>query len=308
MNITEKLIKSMLRAIGGDQAARAEIQPAIDMLRKEDAAEAERIALEEAEAARLAEKRKHDKYELLPAKRDGSKFGAFQQIRAIKYIRPGIPAGTLGGYVGSEANLDQSGTCWIYPEAVVKDSARVAEEAEVHAGCVIKDRAQVSGSASLYMVSMNDDTMVNGSAELRYCTMSNGACMTGSAKAQHAIIRGNAYIGGEVQLWGEFMGSGGEMIIDGGQLDGKFAMTLSDVFGHARNLSPDGELPVVAEDRRRRARDREISEQSRREKAEADRKLEEMRKRNPEVMRIKLAEEMERLKGQRGSGGFSAAK
>ena len=246
----------------GDKQAMRELQPAMEQLKQEEQAEAERIALEEAEAARLAEKRKRDRYELLPAERDGSKYGGLCQIRALRDFED-VHAGDLGGYVGSEANLDQKGTCWIYPGSAVMGSARVTEAAKVSGESVIRDRALVGGSATVYICTIMDDAMVNGSAELRYCTLKDGACMTDQTKAQQAEIKGNAHISGEVQLWG---GEGrGRMVIDGGQLAGTFAMTLSDVFGHARNLSPDGELPEVTENRRRANFEREMAKRRREE-------------------------------------------
>lgn len=270
MNFDKDTFKKMLRALTGDKRAVAELQPEIEQLKQEEQAEAERIALAEAEAAALAEKRKHDKYELIPAQRNGTKYGSLCQIRALRDFGD-IHAGDLGGHVGSEANLDQKGTCWIYPGSAVMGGARVTEAAKVSGESVIRDRAQVGGSATVYVCTIKDDAMVNGSAEVMYCTLADGSCICDQAKAQNAEIKGNAHICDEVQLWG---GEGhGRIVIDGGQLAGKFAMTLSDVFGHARNLSPDGELPEVTERRRRANFEREFLEHRRQAEREAAERL-----------------------------------
>ena len=103
------LMDKLARAIAGDTKAKREIT---DELARQDAEQAAKAKAEAEEAARLAERRKRDKYELLPATRDGTKYGALCQIRALRDFG-NIKAGTLGGHIGSEANLSQSGTGWI---------------------------------------------------------------------------------------------------------------------------------------------------------------------------------------------------
>ena len=254
------LMEKVVRAIAGDTQAKRDIS---DELARHDAEQAAKAKAEAEEAARLAEKRKRDKYELLPAKRDYSKYGAFQQIRAIKDIGTDIKAGTLGGYVGSEANLDQTGTCWIYPDAVVNGDARITEAARIHTGCEVKDRAQVSGTANLYSTIMGDDAMVSGDAELRYCTISGGATITDKVKAYRATITGAAYIGEQVQLWGDIS----QVLVDGGRLTGKVAYSaLHEGF---MPLLQSEKLPCVEEDERRAKVSRELEESHRRAAAEA---------------------------------------
>lgn len=253
------LMDKLARAIAGDTKAKREIT---DELARQDAEQAAKAKAEAEEAARLEEKRKRDKYELLPATRTG-KYGAFQQIRAIKDIRPGIPAGTLGGYVGSEANLDQTGTCWINDGAVVKGSARITEDATIHPGCEIAGRAQVSGSAELYSCIVKDDAMVSGSAELRYCNISGGATITDQVKGYRANIGGVAYIGEKFQLWGD----GPVITVDGGRLTGEAA--YSTLHGGFVQLLPSGKLPFVEEAERSAKFSRDLEENRRRAAAEA---------------------------------------
>ncbi len=59
-----------------------------------------------------------------------------------------VKKGEKGGYVQSEKNLSQSGTCWIYDDAKVYGNAFVREDA------VVRDKAEISGHK---IVSGNED-------------------------------------------------------------------------------------------------------------------------------------------------------
>jgi hypothetical protein len=61
------------------------------------------------------------KYKLTDTCKDG-----LYQIQAM--INFGcVKAGDLGGWIASEANLSQDGTCWVYGDACVSGDARVSE-------------------------------------------------------------------------------------------------------------------------------------------------------------------------------------
>ena len=97
--------------------------------------------------------------------------------------------GLLGGYVETEANLSQSGTCWLHGQSTAlgnastaQGNARVSENAQVR-GEVYGD-AIVSGNATV-QGSVFDQASVSGNAKL-----------AGRAYG-HAIIRGDAQVNGE---------------------------------------------------------------------------------------------------------------
>lgn len=48
-----------------------------------------------------------------------------RQIRALRDVRPGVPAGTLGGYITSPTGLSHSGEAWVSDDALVAESGRV---------------------------------------------------------------------------------------------------------------------------------------------------------------------------------------
>lgn len=127
---------------------------------------------------------------------------------------PWGPAGTRGGWVASEANLSQAGTCWIADDAQVSGEARITDDAQIMDCVRIYGTARVSGRA----------------------------CVSG-----HALIYGDAYVGGEVritdaaqvfgaaQVSGQAFVLGAARVYDQAQVSGKAVVRdQSVVFGQAR--------------------------------------------------------------------------
>ena len=100
------------------------------------------------------------KYELTNENLEIGKKNLFR-IRALKDFAH-VKAGDLGGWIESESNLSQEGTCWVSGEARVfgkacvfgsarvYDSARVFGSAQVYGEARVYDSAQVFGSAQVY--------------------------------------------------------------------------------------------------------------------------------------------------------------
>lgn len=99
------------------------------------------------------------KYELTDIRQSVSISGeSLYRIKSLKeFVNEAtglkIKAGQLGGFVQSESNLSQDGTCWIddnarvFNNAVVTDNAYVASEAMVNQNAEIKDNAVVIGES-----------------------------------------------------------------------------------------------------------------------------------------------------------------
>ena len=66
------------------------------------------------------------KHELIPS----DKQGLFRVKALIDF--GDVKAGNVGGYVASERNLSQAGSCWVYGNARVYDNARVSGNARVY--------------------------------------------------------------------------------------------------------------------------------------------------------------------------------
>lgn len=90
--------------------------------------------------------------------------------------------GTRGGYVQSEANLSQSGACWLYNDSEAFGDARITENAQVY--------GQVFGQASV-----SGDCKINGQV-FDSAVVSEHAQVMGRVYG-HANVRGNARVMGE---------------------------------------------------------------------------------------------------------------
>lgn len=70
------------------------------------------------------------------------------RIRAlVDIVRYGVKAGDLGGWIESEANLDQEHDAWVFDKALVFDEALVYGDARVSDKARVSDEAWVYGKA-----------------------------------------------------------------------------------------------------------------------------------------------------------------
>jgi len=86
-----------------------------------------------------------DKYELTQETIDFNGI-ILHRIRALKDFGS-VKAGSLGGFIESEKNLSQEGTCWINDYAKVFDNARVSDNAQVSELARVYDNARINGLA-----------------------------------------------------------------------------------------------------------------------------------------------------------------
>lgn len=84
------------------------------------------------------------KYELTEQNEQG-----LYRIRALIDFAD-VRAGTIGGWIGSEDNLDQEGDCWVYEKAQAYGKAQVYENAQVYESAWVYGDAWVYGSALVY--------------------------------------------------------------------------------------------------------------------------------------------------------------
>jgi hypothetical protein len=110
--------------------------------------------------------------------------------------------GLLGGYIESESNLSQEGSCFVYDQAKVSGSALVSGEAQVFG------EARVSGEARVF-----DSAQVYGSARVY-----------GSA-----VVYGEAQVSGSAVVYGEAQVSGEARVFDSARVYGS-----AQVYGSAR--------------------------------------------------------------------------
>lgn len=80
---------------------------------------------------------------------------------------PWGPAGTKGGWIESEENLAQDGTCWVYDQAQVWGDALVYGDARVYGVARVFGNAQVYGDARVYgKTFLRGESRIAGQAQL----------------------------------------------------------------------------------------------------------------------------------------------
>jgi len=116
-----------------------------------------------------SDKASGDKYKILKDNKKSIYGETVYRIQALKdFTCQGreVAKDSIGGYVASEDNLSQSGTCWIFDEAAVFD------------GSVVKDDAKVAGFATLiYGDSRIENSAVIESGTIYHCNVKDKAAV-----------------------------------------------------------------------------------------------------------------------------------
>ena len=107
-----------------------------------------------------------------------------------------VADGELGGFIGSEENVSQAGTCFAHKDSRVYGNARVLDDAQVY-GEVFGD-AIISGKATI-VGKAYDHTMVSGEAKIIGEAFGN------------SVVRGNATVVG--RIYGAAMAAGSEIVL-----------------------------------------------------------------------------------------------
>lgn len=142
------------------------------------------------------------------------------QIKALKDFGD-IKAGELGGWIGNEKNLSQSGNCWVSENAIVCDDALVRDNAQVMGYARVFDSADISEEAKVSLYSK-----VSGCAEIF-----GNAFVGGNIINDHAMIGGNAQVEGSI--------TGAACIMDNAKVGRNVLIGEDSVLcGNANVLSP----------------------------------------------------------------------
>lgn len=107
------------------------------------------------------------KYEITEAAHP--KYPWLHRIRAIRQVNEQVSPGMLGGYVQTEDNLSQEGTCWIYDQAVCCEEAAVADDGRMFDSAVARGSALVGGDARMFERAMAEGNSSFFSGELKGC-------------------------------------------------------------------------------------------------------------------------------------------
>lgn len=150
-------------------------------------------------------------------------------LGAVADVAATVDEDTNFNIINVRANLAQTGTCFVYDNAIVmqnaevsgsaivKDTAIVSGTATIAGSAVIKNRALVSGSVNVDgNAVVQDDVVVSGTADLGDDVKTYGsAVIQGAATlADDAVVSGSALIDGTVALAG-YAKVGGDAHISG---------------------------------------------------------------------------------------------
>ena len=181
------------------------------------------------------------KYELARDEASTTVFGKkHYRVRALQDIpEQGIPAGRLGGFVESENNLSQEGSCWIAHDALVTGNARVRDDAVVSGratvmdNAAVQDKAMVSGFAVVAGNAVvqgrgshvaGDALVMDKASVSSYGFVSGQALVCGNSIIVNAMVRDSAVVR-DSRVWGGAEVGGNAVVTD--QADLKNGIKLS---------------------------------------------------------------------------------
>jgi carbonic anhydrase/acetyltransferase-like protein (isoleucine patch superfamily) len=145
----------------------------------------------------------------------------------------------IGGWIESEDNLSQLGTCFVYDEAMVWGNGEVSENARILGKAQVYGRAsaygavQISGDAEIY-----GEAKVFGSAEVL-----DLANIYGSSSVYGAsIVSGNALVSGDAVVFGKATITDHAVINGKAQVFGRAVISGTSTVSGKATVSGDAEV------------------------------------------------------------------
>lgn len=97
--------------------------------------------------------------------------------------------GLVGGWIESEENLSQEGSCFVYDSAWVIDHAVVKDNAEIHDRSVVCDLAIVEGNAEVRGKSVVCDLAIVGDeVKIKDITVDKNKVLSGGRGLHHRKV------------------------------------------------------------------------------------------------------------------------
>lgn len=147
------------------------------------------------------------------------KYPWLYRIRALRDVGKDVHAGDWGGYVQSEENLSQDGSCWLFGDAIACEDAQVGQGAQVSDQAVIRGSALVSGTAQVSgNAVVEDQAIVMAGTVGGECFISGNAVIAADRSTDEApSITGRAAVYGKI--YGAVLVSGTSVILPGIEID-----------------------------------------------------------------------------------------
>ena len=130
------------------------------------------------------------------------KYPWLHRIRARCQVNEQVGPGALGGYVQTEDNLSQDGTCWIYDQAICCEEAVVEDDGRMFDGAVARGSALISGYARMFERAVAEGNSSFFSGELKEdARLSGNAVVNRSDNGLSPLIGRKSNVYGSVCGW-----------------------------------------------------------------------------------------------------------
>lgn len=130
------------------------------------------------------------------------KYPWLHRIRARCQVNEQVGPGALGGYVQTEDNLSQDGTCWIYDQAICCEEAVVEDDGRMFDGAVARGSALISGDAKMFERAVAEGNSSFFSGELKEdARLSGNAVVNRSDNGLSPLIGRKSNVYGSVCGW-----------------------------------------------------------------------------------------------------------
>lgn len=130
------------------------------------------------------------------------KYPWLHRIRARCQVNEQVGPGALGGYVQTEDNLSQDGTCWIYDQAICCEEAVVEDDGRMFDGAVARGSALISGDARMFERAVAEGNSSFFSGELKEdARLSGNAVVNRSDNGLSPLIGRKSIVYGSVCGW-----------------------------------------------------------------------------------------------------------
>lgn len=145
------------------------------------------------------------KYEILKDRSITIEGHTLYRIRSVADFL-GVLSGTLGGFVESEYNLSQEGTCWIADEAavyghsVVMENGWVGGSSRVYGHSIIRGNGHIDDVAIIRSSEIKDNAVIKGSAILQESSIGGSTIIEDNARLENVRVPWRATIKGDCYL------------------------------------------------------------------------------------------------------------
>lgn len=130
------------------------------------------------------------------------KYPWLHRIRARCQVNEQVGPGAFGGYVQTEDNLSQDGTCWIYDQAICCEEAVVEDDGRMFDGTVARGSALISGDARMFERAVAEGNSSFFSGELKEdARLSGNAVVNRSDNGLSPLIGRKSNVYGSVCGW-----------------------------------------------------------------------------------------------------------